>query len=125
MPVTWQRGVKAALWGFVRRALEMTKRRLCPGFLPMQCPPPEEGTASLLDPSPWRETCPHPSLVPAVCVRAQVLEVRGNTLILGGADIVDGSPVLDIKPYVPFCDGLPGAKAPDWVKVGRAPKLQG
>ena len=46
--------------------------------------------------------------------------MEGNRLILGGADIVDGSPVLDIKPYVPFCDSLPGAAAPPWVQV-RAP----
>ena len=39
-------------------------------------------------------------------------------MILGGADIVDGSPVLDIKPYLPFCDGVPTAWAPAWVKVG-------
>ncbi len=43
---------------------------------------------------------------------------QGNTLVLGGADIVDGSPVLDIKPYVPFCDCLTTAKAPSWVQVG-------
>jgi hypothetical protein len=45
--------------------------------------------------------------------------VEGNRLILGGADIVDGSPVLDIKPYVPFCDSVPGATAPPWVQVRR------
>jgi hypothetical protein len=26
-----------------------------------------------------------------------------------------GSPVLDIKPYVPFCDSVPSARAPEWV----------
>lgn len=31
---------------------------------------------------------------------ARVVGVQGRTLVLGGADIVDGSPVLDIKPYV-------------------------
>ena len=51
----------------------------------------------------------------------QVLEVRGNTLLLGGADIVDGSPVLDIKPYVPFCDGVASATAPAWVTVSPPP----
>lgn len=58
---------------------------------------------------------------PAACMALcpQVLAVEGNRLVLGGADIVDGSPVLDIKPYVPFCDALPGARAPDWVQVGR------
>lgn len=43
--------------------------------------------------------------------------MKGNTLVLGGADIVDGSPVLDIKPYVPFCDGVQIATAPPWVAV--------
>ena len=46
---------------------------------------------------------------------AQVVAVEGRALVLGGADIVDGSPVLDIKPYVPFCDGVPAAVAPAWV----------
>ncbi|KAL6771006.1 CGL87 [Auxenochlorella protothecoides x Auxenochlorella symbiontica] len=46
---------------------------------------------------------------------ARVLRVSGRTLLLGGADVVDGSPVLDIKPYVPFCDAVPGARAPAWV----------
>ncbi|GAX82584.1 hypothetical protein CEUSTIGMA_g10010.t1 [Chlamydomonas eustigma] len=46
---------------------------------------------------------------------ATVLGVKGNSVLLGGADIVDGSPVLDIKPYVPFCDAVRGAQAPAWV----------
>ena len=33
---------------------------------------------------------------------ARLLEVRGDTLLLGGADVVDGTPVLDIKPYVTY-----------------------
>ena len=39
---------------------------------------------------------------------------RGNTT-LGGADLVDGTPVLDVKPYVPFCDRVERAVAPAWV----------
>jgi len=50
---------------------------------------------------------------------AQVLKVDGRMLILGGADIVDGSPVLDIKPYIPFCDSVPQALAPAWVSRRR------
>lgn len=42
---------------------------------------------------------------------------QNGCLVLGGADIVDGSPVLDIKPYVPFCDCLAAATAPAWVQV--------
>ncbi|KAG2423016.1 hypothetical protein HXX76_015614 [Chlamydomonas incerta] len=48
---------------------------------------------------------------------AAVIGVENNCLILGGADIVDGSPVLDIKPYVPFCDCLTAATAPAWVQA--------
>jgi len=55
---------------------------------------------------------------PAQSKSNQILGVEGNRLILGGADIVDGSPVLDIKPYVPFCDSVPDAVAPAWVQVG-------
>lgn len=75
--------------------------------------------------------CTHPLTVCAVgtyCVleciidALQVISVdaAAGVLVLGGADIVDGSPVLDIKPYVPFCDSLPHATAPDWVRVGSA-----
>ncbi|KAK9909115.1 hypothetical protein WJX75_007371 [Coccomyxa subellipsoidea] len=46
---------------------------------------------------------------------AEVIAVKGRTLIVGGADIVDGSPVLDVKPYLPFCDSLPSAITPSWV----------
>lgn len=46
------------------------------------------------------------------------VDAAAGVLVLGGVDVVDGSPVLDIKPYVPFSDALPGAAAPDWVAVG-------
>ncbi len=46
---------------------------------------------------------------------ARVLKVEGRTVLLGGADVLDGTPVLDVKPYVPFCDAVPDARAPPWV----------
>lgn len=30
-------------------------------------------------------------------------------------DLVDGTPVLDVKPYVPAYDSIPDAKIPDWI----------
>ncbi len=33
------------------------------------------------------------------------------TLQLGGVDLLDGTPVLDIKPYLPYSDALPDASA--------------
>ena len=34
----------------------------------------------------------------------------GYVLDLSGADMMDGSPVYDVKPYLPFCDSLPDAR---------------
>lgn len=33
----------------------------------------------------------------------------GPTLLLGGADLMDGTPVYDIKPYLPYADSVPDA----------------
>ncbi|MDC1436875.1 tRNA (N6-threonylcarbamoyladenosine(37)-N6)-methyltransferase TrmO [Gammaproteobacteria bacterium] len=40
-------------------------------------------------------------------------EQLGSSLILkiGGLDLLDGTPILDIKPYLPYADALPDAKA--------------
>lgn len=37
--------------------------------------------------------------------------LHGKELLLRGADLLDGTPVLDIKPYVPYADSLPAAHA--------------
>ena len=39
----------------------------------------------------------------------ELLAVDGTTLQLGGGDFLDGTPVLDIKPYLPYADSLPHA----------------
>ncbi|TFH88626.1 tRNA (N6-threonylcarbamoyladenosine(37)-N6)-methyltransferase TrmO [Billgrantia azerbaijanica] len=44
----------------------------------------------------------------------ELLEIdtrRGVRLVLGGADLVSGTPVLDIKPYLPWAEARPGARA--------------
>ena len=43
------------------------------------------------------------------CVR--LIAVRDNLLICAGADILDGAPLLDIKPYVPEFDAFPNSRA--------------
>jgi len=35
----------------------------------------------------------------------------GPVLKLRGVDLVDGTPILDIKPYIPYADALPNASA--------------
>ncbi|MCG9040088.1 tRNA (N6-threonylcarbamoyladenosine(37)-N6)-methyltransferase TrmO [Laribacter hongkongensis] len=44
----------------------------------------------------------------------ELLAVEPGRLLLAGADLVDGTPVLDIKPYIPFSDSVAGARC-DWV----------
>jgi tRNA (Thr-GGU) A37 N-methylase len=40
--------------------------------------------------------------------------VEGAFLHVRGLDLIDGTPVLDIKPYVPYCDAFPDSAA-GWV----------
>lgn len=43
-----------------------------------------------------------------------VLHRRKGVLRVQGLDALDGTPVLDIKPYLPAYDSVPGARLPDW-----------
>lgn len=45
----------------------------------------------------------------------RLLERRKNVLKVRGLDAIDGSPVLDIKPYIPGYDSVDDAGAPPWV----------
>ncbi|KAL2586618.1 hypothetical protein AAZV13_13G065700 [Glycine max] len=46
---------------------------------------------------------------------AKVEAVLGNMILLSGVDLVDGTPVLDIKPYLPYCDSIQEAAVPNWL----------
>ncbi len=43
--------------------------------------------------------------------------VSGLTLRIRDLDILDGTPILDIKPYVPYVDAIPGART-GWLESG-------
>jgi tRNA-Thr(GGU) m(6)t(6)A37 methyltransferase TsaA len=45
----------------------------------------------------------------------RLLERRGNILKVRGLDAIDGTPVIDIKPYIPKYDSATDAKAPSWM----------
>ncbi len=47
---------------------------------------------------------------------ARLLEVSGNTLRVEGLDALDGTPVLDIKPFIPGYDSAEDAVSPQWDK---------
>jgi len=48
------------------------------------------------------------TVVPLVAITADGLTVRG-------LDAIDGTPVLDVKPYFPEFDAASGARVPPWV----------
>lgn len=43
-----------------------------------------------------------------------LLRVAGLELLVRGLDAVDGTPLLDLKPYLPPYDSVPGALLPGW-----------
>ncbi len=42
---------------------------------------------------------------------ARVLKVRGRTIDVADLDLLDGTPVLDLKPYLPYAEARPDARA--------------
>lgn len=46
---------------------------------------------------------------------ARLLERRGNVLNVVGLDAIDGTPVLDIKPYLPPYDAPSECRLPEWM----------
>ena len=54
---------------------------------------------------------PNPLGITAV----QLLGIEGNIVKVRGLDALDGTPVLDIKPYMPPFDRMENVKMPEWV----------
>jgi len=44
----------------------------------------------------------------------ELVSVEGSCLRLRGVDLLDGTPVLDLKPYVPYADAFPDSVA-GWI----------
>ncbi len=90
------------IWGFSGNADR--------GWSPTVRPPRLGGNARVgvfASRSPFR-----PNPLGLSCVR--LLEVEwegpeGPVLLLGGADLMDGTPVYDIKPYIAYADSIPEA----------------
>ncbi|TQV62755.1 MAG: tRNA (N6-threonylcarbamoyladenosine(37)-N6)-methyltransferase TrmO, partial [Halothiobacillaceae bacterium] len=75
-----------------------------------------------------------PNPIGLTLVRLEAVEVAGSSvrLVVRGADLLDGTPLLDIKPYLPYADAVPeatGGFAPEapgaglsvaWGEVARA-----
>lgn len=56
--------------------------------------------------SPFR---PNPLGLTVVRLLAVEDSPEGKVLVVSGADMMDGTPVYDVKPYLPYVDSVPGA----------------
>ena len=87
------------------------------GWSPTVRPPRLGGNARMgvfATRSPFR-----PNALGLSCVRllgTEKIAGKGTTLLVAGADLMDGTPIFDVKPYVPYADAHPeaaGGFAPD------------
>ena len=80
------------------------------GFSPTVRPPRLGGNARMgvfATRSPFR-----PNALGLSCVELKAVEERpglGTVLVVRGADLMDGTPIFDIKPYIPYADCRPDA----------------
>ncbi len=101
------------IWGFSANERETT-------FSPTVRPPRLGGNEKLgvfATRSPFR-----PNGLGLSCVKLERVELQGPdgpTLHVSGADLMDGTPIYDIKPYVPYADCRPEATE------GFAPRPEG
>ena len=65
--------------------------------------------------SPFR-----PNAIGLSCVRLEGVEqtAEGSVLLVSGADLMDGTPIYDIKPYLPYADCKPEASGGFTEKAG-------
>lgn len=53
----------------------------------------------------------------------QLVGIEDGILLLGGIDLMDGTPVLDIKPYLPELESVPDARA-GWMPSAAKPAVE-
>jgi len=89
---------------------------LNPDWKPMVTPPRSEHKVGVLATrSPYR-----PNGIGLSAVK--LVKIEGLDVTITNSDILDGSPVLDIKPYIPSYDSFPGV-ATGWVKNDQREKF--
>jgi tRNA (adenine37-N6)-methyltransferase len=49
----------------------------------------------------------------------RIITVAGGVVEVADLDARDGTPILDLKPYIPGGDAIPGATTPEWLKRSR------
>jgi tRNA-Thr(GGU) m(6)t(6)A37 methyltransferase TsaA len=59
---------------------------------------------------------PNPIAFTVCELRAVDESAEGGAVVVRGLDLVDGTPVLDVKPYIAFYDAVPDATLPRWAE---------
>jgi len=99
------------LWIFDRDAGVATKSKIRPPRL--------DGIKTGL----FSTRTPHrPNAIGLSLVRLR--HVKADTLYLTGVDLCDGTPILDVKPYVPFADSVADATVAPWLAALPTPDLE-
>jgi tRNA-Thr(GGU) m(6)t(6)A37 methyltransferase TsaA len=52
-----------------------------------------------------------------LCV-VELLKIEKCVLTVNDLDAFEGSPIIDIKPYIPEADSIPNARVPEWTLQG-------
>ena len=52
-----------------------------------------------------------------LCV-VELTKIEDCTLLVRGLDAFEGSPIIDIKPYIPRADSISDARVPEWTFHG-------
>ena len=87
------------LWGF------SANKEAKGEWQPTVRPPRLGGNAAM---GVWATRSPYrPNPIGLSCVK--LLRVENLELVVGGADLMDGTPIFDIKPYVAYADCIPDA----------------
>ena len=93
------------IWGFHQAVREGEKQE----WRPTVRPPRLGGNTRMgvfATRSPFR---PNPLGLTVVKLLAVEDSAEGKVLVVSGADMMDGTPVYDIKPYLPYVDSIPEA----------------
>ena len=96
------------IWGFSETGIDMTEDPV--RWSPLVTPPRLGGKVRagvFATRSPYR-----PNSLGLSCVRLLRIDLScedAPVLMVGGADLLDGTPIYDIKPYVPYADCHPEA----------------
>jgi tRNA-Thr(GGU) m(6)t(6)A37 methyltransferase TsaA len=49
----------------------------------------------------------------------RIIKIQGNMVEVADLDARDGSPIVDLKPYIPDGDAISEARTPEWLKRSR------